>query len=80
MLHAGTKFTTANNIRRAMITTLIKALIRMPRLARTAWKFRKNIFGLLKITEPSKLTRSLSTVVALCKICCLSVLEHSRQL
>lgn len=63
-----------------MITTLIKALIMMPGLARTDGKFRKNIFGLLKITKPSKLTRSLSTVVALCKICCLSVLEHGRQL
>lgn len=37
MLLVGTEFTTANNIR-AMITTLIKALIRMPRLARTAWE------------------------------------------
>lgn len=38
MLLVGTEFTTANSVRRAMIATLIKALVRMPRLACTAWE------------------------------------------
>lgn len=37
MLLVGTEFANCNT-KRAMITILIKALISMPRLARTAWE------------------------------------------